>query len=107
MMPDPITLADHVAAQNDRWIAVAAVCCLIAFGIFIWRWMVADRKNIADRLNHMTDQQIEMAINLSKVVANNTAALEDVSRIIERCPAAGLPQLRKMAQDENEARKNR
>lgn len=105
-MPDPITVADHVSAQNDRWVAVAAICCMICAGVFVWRWMVADRKSIADRLNHMTDQQIKMALDLSKVVANNTAALEDVSRIIERCPAAGLAQLRRKTNEEQDRRRD-
>jgi hypothetical protein len=77
-MTDLISLADHAASQSDRWMFIATLTLLIAFLVMIWRWIVADRAKLGDRLTIITDKYLESTQQLTEVVANNTTALNQV-----------------------------
>lgn len=71
---------DHAAAQNDHWLFLAAlvVIGIILFGI--WRFIVADREKLGERLTEVTDRHIQSCEKLGEVVAANTAVLQRVEK---------------------------
>lgn len=80
-MSDTLTTTiNNAAKQNDRWLFVALLVILLVVGFALWRWVIADREKLANRLTHMTDRHIEVTEKLSEVVANNTAVLQEVRR---------------------------
>ena len=58
-MPDPVGIADHAAAQSDRWLFLALLIVVGLCAAFIWRWIVGDRQTIAARLEAVTDRQLK------------------------------------------------
>jgi hypothetical protein len=78
-------LADHASRQDDRWLLVAILIIGIAGMLMFWRWIVADREKVADRLANMTDRHIDSQAKLSEVVVNNTTALREVREVIVYC----------------------
>ena len=83
-MSDIVSIADHAAQETDRWLFICAVVLLIAFALIIWRWIVADRDKLSNRLTEITDRHIESSERLAEVVANNTNALREVRDCMHR-----------------------
>ena len=81
-------LADHAAAQSDRWLLVYVLIAGAFAMVVFWRWMISDRDKLAKRLTDITDRHIDSAEKQSIVVANNTAALhQNTEAIKEMCGA--------------------
>jgi len=99
MNPEIITkLADHAAAQSDRWLFVALLVILLVICFLFLRWLVEDRKSIANRLADITDRHIAQTEALTgavegtkEVVRNNTAMMEKVKEEIRWCRGRGSP----------------
>lgn len=68
------------AEKSDRWLFIALLVVLGLVGIFIWRWIVADRQKLSTRLDVMTDLHIATTAKVIEVVANNTAVLNRVEK---------------------------
>jgi hypothetical protein len=81
-MNEVAAATDYASKQTDRWLFIAAIIVLLLVGLLIWRWIVADREKIATRLTVITDKHIESQQKLSEVVANNTAALNRIDRVM-------------------------
>lgn len=71
---------DHAAQQNDHWLFLFALAVLGTVLICVWRFMVADREKLGNRLTEVTDRHIKSCENLGEVVAANTAVLERVEK---------------------------
>lgn len=84
-MIDPIPIADHAAAQSDRWLFIALLLVLGSVVAFIWRFMVAERSAMTKRLEDITDRHIASQEKLSAVVSNNTSALNEVKLALSNC----------------------
>lgn len=70
-------LTDHASQQSDRWLFIAMLVLVIIALVIIWRWIVADRDKLANRLTEITDRHIAMTEKVAEVVANNTAAFNN------------------------------
>ncbi len=77
--------ADHAAQATDRWMFVFILIVFLAALTAMWRWFVADRRELAQRLTAVTDRHITQGEELAKVVTNNTAALNEVRGVITKC----------------------
>lgn len=86
-MNDALKIADHAAQQSDRWLFLAALIVIALGSIAVWRFIVADRKTLSDRLEEITERHMKTLENLATLTANNTRALEEVSRVIQGCHA--------------------
>lgn len=82
-------VADQAAQKSDRWLFVSLLLVLLLAGLWVWRWMIADREKLAGRLTAITDRHIESSEKLGEVIANNTAALREVRQVIEFCRRNG------------------
>jgi hypothetical protein len=79
MKPDTIPqIADHIAAQGDRWLFVALIIVGLFAIVVLWRWFTTELNKVNERVTDLTNQHIEMTRRISDVVANNTAALQNV-----------------------------
>lgn len=84
-MNDIINAANMASAKSDRWLFVAlAIVFMLTMGFF-WRWILGDRKELADRLRQITDRHIETTEKLTVVVTNNTLALQQVLTELSHC----------------------
>jgi hypothetical protein len=72
--------ADHASQQNAMWLFIATLGALGIIIIVIWRWIVADREKLGDRLTAVTDRHIESCERLGAVVQANTAVLQRVEK---------------------------
>jgi len=77
--------ADYASQQNDRYLFIVTLLIFLFAGIWVWRWMVADREKLATRLTEITDKHIESTQQLATVVANNTTALQEVKDCMRSC----------------------
>jgi hypothetical protein len=84
-MNDISNIADHASQQNDRWLFIVCLILMVIFALVVWRWIVADREKIAQRLTEVTDRHITSCEKLGEVVANNTIALNAVNDAMRRC----------------------
>lgn len=76
-------IADHAAAQSDRWMFVAMLAIFLVSMLSLAKWFIGDRKGLADRLTAVTDRHIEHTAKLSEVVTNNTVAMNRISDKID------------------------
>lgn len=83
MLETATQIADHAARQSDRWLFIATLVLMMISMLALARWFLADRKGLADRLTTMTDRHITQSEDLSKVVTNNTAALNEISKKLQ------------------------
>lgn len=72
--------ADHASQQNSMWLFIAALFVLAIFTVVVWRWIVADREKLGERLTKVTDRHIESCERLGAVVEANTAVLQRVEK---------------------------
>ena len=83
-----LTLVDHAAGMNDRWLFLAAFCMLLIGGGIVIYWLVRhlqavidDHKKLReahhDALAEMIDQQNETSLKLAVCLDRNTAALQE------------------------------
>jgi len=79
-MNDLTQLVDHAAQQSDRWALYMLIGLMIIGFIAFARWMIRDREKVANRLTEVTDRHIAAMAELSRVVANNTDALNRVEK---------------------------
>lgn len=84
-MTDLLRVTDHAAQQSDRWLFLACLGVMFAGMFLFWRWIVADREKLANRLTAITDRHIQTAEKLAEVVTNNTTALNEFRKTAERC----------------------
>jgi hypothetical protein len=61
------------------------VILLIGFGLVVWRWIVADREKLGNRLTEITDKYIQMGERMTEVVTNNTNAFREVKEVMSDC----------------------
>lgn len=76
------TIADHASNQSDRWLFVALLILAVLAMLMIWRWIVADRDKLANRLTEITDRHIAMTEKVADVVANNTVAFNNLKEVM-------------------------
>jgi hypothetical protein len=102
-MNDALTLANHAAQQNDRWLFIASLIVLSAVVVAVARYFVAERqeaamdhkalvaeykaaqehysKTLADIINNGNKTSQELAVCLDR----NTRAFEEVSTVVRFC----------------------
>ena len=83
-MNEVAKITDQVANKSDRWMLVAMFIIFMLAVLYAVRWLVADRERMATRLTTITDQHITATQEMSKVVANNTSALERFEETLRR-----------------------
>lgn len=81
-MNDITDTINRAAAQSDRWLFVAILVLAVLAMLMIWRWIVADRDKLANRLTEITDRHIAMTEKVADVVANNTAAFNNLKEVM-------------------------
>lgn len=80
-----IELANHAAAQSDRWLFVALLIVTLGAVALAARYMIRDRDRLIDTLGQHSERGLAMAKEVSAVVATNTATLERVADEIRFC----------------------
>ena len=102
-MTDALTLANHAAAQNDRWLFIASLIVLGVVVVAVARYFVAERreaaldhkalvadyktaqegfhKTLADLVERGNKTSQELAVCLDR----NTRAFEEVSAVVRGC----------------------
>ena len=78
-------ITDAAAAHDDRWLFLAMVVVFILTMLAVYRWIVADREKVAQRLTLVTDRYIATAEHIAEVVANNTIVMAEVRDTIAWC----------------------
>lgn len=73
---------NYASVQSDRWLFVAILVLAVLAMLMIWRWIVADRDKLANRLTEITDRHIAMTEKVADVVANNTVAFNNLKEVM-------------------------
>jgi heme/copper-type cytochrome/quinol oxidase subunit 2 len=84
-MNEIASAADHASQQSDRWMFIVMLIIVMVIGVVVWRWIVADREKLSNRLTEVTDKHIQSTEKLAEVVTNNTNALREVKDVMHMC----------------------
>ncbi|HEU5071079.1 MAG TPA: hypothetical protein VFV96_11805 [Verrucomicrobiae bacterium] len=90
-----VTMVDHAAAMNDRWLFLAAFCLLLVGGGIVIYWLVrqlqtviADHKELRQAhhtaLAQIIEKQNETSLKLAICIDHNTAALNECAFELRR-----------------------
>ena len=83
--PAMLDFVNQAAQQTDRWLFLATLALMFLGYLSAARWLVGDRKAVAERLEKITDKQIEQAASIAALVERNTLALVAIERTLTRC----------------------
>jgi len=90
-MTNIVTLVDHLADKDDRWLLLATWVIGLCFAVYLFKWLVGKYSSITEKLASVIAASTAVIEKNCLALDRNSQAFEEVSRAIEHCRRASNP----------------